>query len=64
MGMENGDMPLGFSMQLAQNVSAMEKYANMTETQRYNVREGAKGVKSHDGMTEYIDDLAKGRVIG
>ncbi len=55
--MKHQDMPIGFSMALAQNPQAMEKFAMLTETQKKEVIRGTHSVGSKQEMHEYVRSL-------
>lgn len=57
----NGDIPLGLGMALAQNVPAFEEFANMSETQRRAVIEGARKVSSKQEMQSYVENISQGK---
>lgn len=52
-------MPIGFSMALALNPEAMEKFAMMNETQKQQIIDGTHSIKSKKEMHEYVNNLAK-----
>lgn len=56
---ENNDMPLGFTMNLAQNMKALGQFAGLTKEEKENVVDGAKAMKSRDEMKLYVDSIAK-----
>ena len=57
--MKNYEMPIGFSMTLALNPEAMEKFAMMNETQKQQIIVGTHNIKSKQEMHEYVNKLAK-----
>lgn len=52
-------MPIVFSMTLALNPEAMEKFATMNETQKQQIIDGTHNIKSKQEMHEYVNKLAK-----
>lgn len=54
------DVPLGLGMALARNMSAMERFSFMNETQRKQVLEKASTVHSRTEMTQLVDSIATG----
>ena len=56
--MENGEMPVGFSMALAQNPRAMRAFVGMDEISREQLLARSRNVSSKDEMRRLIDDLA------
>ncbi len=59
IGMENGELPVGFSMSLAQNPGAMAAFFDMDETARRDVIARSRGVRSGDEMRALVDNLRK-----
>lgn len=55
--MDHVDLPLGFSMMLAQNLKAMNQFAKLTREQRQTVVEGARHIDSHDEMRKYVNEF-------
>lgn len=56
---ENNDMPLEFTMNLAQNMKALGYFAGMSGKEKENVLQGAKGLKSQEEMKLYVDSIAR-----
>lgn len=54
MEMESSELPLGMGMALAQNISAMERFASMSEAEKQAVIDGAHGVQSKAEMQAYL----------
>ncbi len=52
-------MPIGFSMALALNPEAMEKFAIMNEAQKQQIIDGTHSIKSKEKMHEYVNNLTK-----
>ncbi len=57
--MKNYEMPIGFSMALALNPEAMEKFATLTEAQKQQIIDGTHSIKSKQEMHQYVNDLTK-----
>ncbi len=57
--MKNYEMPIGFSMALALNPEAMEKFATLTEAQKQQIIDGTHSIKSKQEMHQYVDGLTK-----
>lgn len=51
------EMPIGFTMSLAMNESAMERFAGMDEKARQEVIEESRTVKSKAEMEHLVDRL-------
>ncbi len=58
--MKDYEMPIGFSMALAQNPQAMEKFSTFDEEQKKRVIRGTHSVNSREEMHRYVDSIAKG----
>lgn len=55
--MNHNEMPVGFSMALAQNPEAMKKFSMLSEEKKTEIINGTRYVKSSREMHEYIDKL-------
>ena len=55
--MKRDEMPVGFSMALAQNPKAMEKFAMLPENEKKKVIQGTQSVGSKQEMHEYVRNL-------
>ncbi len=55
--MEQSEMPIGFTMALAQNPEAMQKFAMLTEEEKQKIISGTHSVKSGDEMRRYVSAL-------
>ena len=55
--MKRDDIPVGFSMALAQNPDAMQKFALLSEDKKKQIIEGTHSVKSKQDMHEYVNRL-------
>lgn len=56
---ENTDLPLGFAMQLAQNMESMNHFAKLSTEEQKAVADGAKNVSSYNEMKAYVEKLGK-----
>ncbi len=57
--MKNYEMPVGFSMALALNSEAMQKFAMADEQQKQKIIDGAHNIKSKEEMQQYINNLTE-----
>ena len=57
--MKNDELPIGFTMALAMNESAMEKFAQMDEEQRQRTVLDARAVKTKEEMHRFVASIAK-----
>lgn len=55
--MQRDEMPMGFSMALAQNPEAMQKFAMLSEEKKKQIIDGTHSVKSRQEMHEYVNKL-------
>lgn len=55
--MNKDEMPVGFSMALAQNPKAMEKFANLSEEKKQEIIGGTHSVNSRKEMHRYVDSI-------
>lgn len=53
----NGDVPMGFSMALAQNLKAMEYFSSLPDAQKQAVINATHGISSKAEMKSYVDQL-------
>lgn len=53
--MKRDEMPIGFSMALAQNPDAMQKFALLGEDKKKQIIDGTHSVKSKQEMREYVN---------
>ena len=51
--MQRGQMPVGFSMALAQNQEAMQKFATLSEDKKQQIIQGTHSVKSRKEMHHF-----------
>lgn len=55
--MKRDEMPIGFSMALAQNPDAMQKFALLCESKKKQIIDGTHSIKSKQEMHEYVNRL-------
>ena len=55
--MKRDEMPVGFSMALAQNSEAMQKFAMLSEDKKKQIIAGTHSVKSKQEMHEYVNRI-------
>lgn len=56
-GISQNDLPLGFGMALAKNLSAMEFFAALPESERQRIIDRTHSIKSKEEMQEYVNSL-------
>ena len=55
--MKHDEMPMGFSMALAQNPEAMQKFAMLSEDKKKQIIDGTHSIRSKQEMHEYVNKL-------
>ena len=55
--MKHDEMPMGFSMALAQNPLALQKFAMLSEDKKRQIIDGTHSVKSKQEMHEYVNKI-------
>ena len=55
--MQRDEVPLGFSMALAQNPLALQKFAMLSEEKKKQIIDGTHSVKSRQEMHEYVNKI-------
>ena len=55
--MKRGEIPVGFSMALAQNPEAMHKFAMLNEAQKQEIINGTHSISSNAEMHQYVNKL-------
>ena len=58
----NGDVPMGFSMALAQNLKAMEYFSSLPDVQKQAIINATHGISSKAEMKSYVDQLANPKI--
>lgn len=51
------DLPIGLSMALAGNPEAMQKFAGLSEKQKWQIVSGTHAVESRDEMKKYVENI-------
>lgn len=55
--MKHDEIPIGFSMALAQNPEAIKKFSMMSENRKQEIIAGIHSVKSKEEMHQYVNQL-------
>lgn len=55
---DNRELPIGFTMELAQHSDILNTFAQLSKSQQNNIIEGAKQVNSRDEMRKYVESIA------
>lgn len=57
--MSGFEMPVGLGMALAMNPEAMQKFASLTDRQKWEVVSGTHAVESKKEMKQYVENMMK-----
>ncbi len=55
--MDKNEMPVGFSMALAMNPEAMQKFALLSEDKKQQIIGGTHKIKSKEEMHSYVNSI-------
>lgn len=58
MMINNEELPIGFTMELAQHSDSLIRFSNMNKSQQDAVISGAKEIKSREDMRHYVEQLS------
>lgn len=53
----NEELPIGFTMELAMHSDVLNRFANLPETEKQSVIEGARRITSHNAMRDYVESM-------
>lgn len=56
---DNREMPIGFTMELAQHSDILTEFAGLPEARRKALVEGARNVESRDAMRNYVETMIR-----
>lgn len=54
---DNRELPIGFTMELAQHSDALNQFAKLSRQEQNTLIEGAKQVRSRDEMRNYVENM-------
>lgn len=54
---DNSELPIGFTMELAQHSDILNQFASMPKNQQDQIIEGARQVKSREEMRSYVESI-------
>lgn len=60
MMIDNRELPIGFTMELAQHSEILNRFATLPETERNQIVEGARNVDSREEMRNYVENMLRG----
>ncbi len=55
----NKDMPIGLAFQMSMNERALENFGRMTDAEKRQVLEAARGVTSKEQMRGIVEDIGR-----
>ena len=56
--MERKDLPMGFTMMLAENEKAMKKFAGLCDEKRKEIIDGTHNIKTKEEMRRYVNEIS------
>ncbi|GAA6296372.1 hypothetical protein F220043C3_48060 [Enterocloster asparagiformis] len=56
---DNDELPIGFTMELALHSDILNKFAHMDKARQEQIVNGARMVNSRDEMRNYVESIAK-----
>lgn len=56
--LSHADLPMGFSMALAQNIQAMEVFTSLTDIEQQKLIDGTHDIQSKEQMRAYVKAIA------
>ncbi len=57
MMIDNSEMPIGFTMELAQHSDILTRFAGLTESERNRIVNGARDIESRGEMRNYVESM-------
>lgn len=54
---DNSEMPIGFTMELAQHSDILTRFAELPESRRKEITDGARNVDSRNEMRNYVESM-------
>lgn len=55
----NEELPIGFTMELAQHSDTLNRFAQLSKPEQQSIVDGARNVKSRDEMRSYVESIFK-----
>lgn len=55
----NQELPIGFTMELAQHSDILNQFAQLSKPEQDFIIDGAKKMRSHDEMRNYVENMFK-----
>lgn len=57
MMIENEELPIGFTMELAMHSDVLNRFSQLPKQKQQSVIEGARQVKSREEMRHYVESI-------
>ena len=54
---DNEELPIGFTMELAMHSDALNRFANLSKTEQDSIVNGAREIHSHEEMRSYVENM-------
>ncbi len=54
---DNQELPIGFTMELAQHSDSLNKFAGLPKAEQNSIVNGARSVESRDEMRNYVENM-------
>lgn len=54
---DNQDLPIGFTMELAEHSDVLNRFAQLSETEQKPIIDGARKVSSREEMRNYVENI-------
>lgn len=54
---DNSDMPIGFTMELAQHSDILNRFAGLSEYERKQIVDRARTIDSRNEMRNYVENM-------
>lgn len=54
---DNHELPIGFTMELAQHSDILNRFSQLSEQERHQMIEGARNVNSREEMRNYVENM-------
>lgn len=56
---DNSQLPIGFTMELAQHSDILNEFASMPKDRQETIINGARQVKSREEMRSYVENISR-----
>ncbi len=54
---DNQELPIGFTMELAQHSDILNRFAKLPETEQNSIVDGARSISSRNEMRNYVENM-------